>query len=163
MIANNIKSGFRILVDGDACPVKDIISQLTAEYALKTIIFASIAHKTENTYDNIEYIWVDNLPQEVDMAIINNMRSGDLIVTGDFGLASLVLAKEGQAISPRGMVYHAGNIEKLLLQRHVDAKIRRSGGRTKGPKPLSDNDVMGFTKKLREILDSVKANENFSQ
>lgn len=162
MTANCTKAGFKILVDADACPVKDIISEVAVEFDIAVVLVASIAHKTEQTFPNTEQIWVDSSPQAVDMAIVNRLSPGDLIVTGDYGLASLVLAKGGRAISPRGHLYHHKNIDTLLMQRHVDAKIRRSGGKTRGPKAFSGEDKKSFTIRLRGILTTIKDNENFS-
>lgn len=152
MIANSTTSGFKILVDADACPVKDIIIKVAQEYNIAVVFIASVAHKTNNLDDYAEYIWVDSSPQAVDMVIINRISPGDLVVTADYGLAGLVLAKSGRAISPRGRIYNSDNIETLLTQRHIEAKIRQGGGRTKGPKAMTIQDKNRFEFSLRKIL-----------
>lgn len=161
MISNSRRTGFKILVDADACPVKNIIGKVAEEFGVTVVMIASIAHSTNVTYPNIEYVWVDKEPQAVDMSIVNQLQPGDLVVTGDFGLASMVLAKGGKAISSRGRIYHEKNIEILLTQRHIDAKIRRGGGKTKGPKALSNEDKQKFETELRCLLSYITSNENF--
>ena len=91
---------------------------------------------------------VDNESQAVDMAIINKITEGDIVVTGDFGLASLVLGKKARAISFNGMIYDESNIDRLLFERHVSGVIRRSGGRTKGPAKRTAGDNRNFEKSL---------------
>ena len=67
----------------------------------------------------------------------------DLIVTQDYGLASLALAKGCIVLHHKGYKYTNDNIEQLLQTRYLSAMVRKSGKRTKGPKP--------FTEKIREI------------
>jgi len=50
------------------------------------------------------------------------------------------------------MVYHDGNMDSLLASRHMGQKIRRSGGRTKGPaKRKKEQDEM-FANQLRKLI-----------
>ena len=95
---------------------------------------------------------VDNESQAVDMAIINMAAEGDIVVTGDFGLASLVLGKKAKAISFNGMIFDESNIDRLLFERHVSGVIRRSGRRTKGPAKRTGNDDKNFEESLRFLI-----------
>jgi uncharacterized protein YaiI (UPF0178 family) len=58
----------------------------------------------------------------------------DIVVTQDYGLASMILAKGASAVDQNGMPYISENIDSLLERRYIGQKIRRGGGRTKGPK-----------------------------
>ncbi|HBI22858.1 MAG TPA: DUF188 domain-containing protein, partial [Nitrospiraceae bacterium] len=84
--------------------------------------------------EGMDVIRVDSSFQAVDMAIVNAAVSGDIVVTSDFGLASIVLGKGARAISPSGRVFSERNIDTLLEKRHSAARQRRGGGRVKGPK-----------------------------
>lgn len=143
----------RILIDGDACPVTALIEKTAARYGVGVVFFHSICHHSNSSGgSNMEKIMVDNESQAVDMAIINKASEGDIVVTGDFGLASLVLGKRASAISFNGMIYDDNNIDRLLFERHVSGVVRRSGGRTKGPSKRSENDDRNFEKSLSFLI-----------
>lgn len=152
MTANSSRTTFKILVDADSCPVKDIIIEEALGTATPVVMVASISHRIVYEDSGISVIIVDNVPQAADIAVLNNLAPGDIVVTGDYGLASVVLSKSATPLSPRGFVYTSDNIDRLLLQRHIDAKIRRSGGRTKGPKALNAEDKKQFRETLRRLL-----------
>lgn len=154
MLANNIMIVFRILVDADACPVKQEICELAAEYGLEVIFLASIAHHSQQqiNYAHLKYIYVDNQSQAVDLAIMNQLQPGDIVVTQDIGLAAMVLGRGGQAISNRGMIFRQDNIESLLETRHFEARARQMGQRTKGPKPFTKLERKNFSTSLAAMI-----------
>lgn len=143
----------RILIDGDACPVTALTQKTAARFGVGVVFFHSTCHYSSNTNGaTMEIIMVDNVSQAVDMAIINKALKGDIVVTGDFGLASLVLGKGVYAISFSGMIYDENNIDQLLFERHVAGVVRRNGGRTKGPAKRSTNDDKNFEKSLDFLI-----------
>lgn len=152
MTANSSRTTSKILVDADSCPVKDVIVETAHETSTPVIMVASVAHLIAYQDPEITVISVDNVPQAADIAVLNNLTPGDIVVTGDYGLAAVVLSKKATPLSPRGFVYTADNIDRLLLQRHIDAKIRRAGGRVKGPPAMSQGDKEHFKKALRKLL-----------
>lgn len=159
MTENSSRTTSKILVDADSCPVKDIIVETARQSAIPVIMVASVSHLITYQDPEISVITVDNMPQAADIAVLNNLAPGDIVVTGDYGLASVVLSKNAIPVSPRGFVYTANNIDRLLLQRHIDAKIRRSGGRTKGPKALNLDDKEHFRQALRKLLKGLEPPE----
>ena len=68
------------------------------------------------------------------MWIRDRVKPGDVVVTQDYGLAAMCLARNARVLSQDGMEYTADNIDGLLLARHTAKKIRSGGGRLKGPK-----------------------------
>jgi uncharacterized protein YaiI (UPF0178 family) len=141
----------QILVDADACPVKDIIAEKAEEYSIRAIFFSSLAHSLERM-NGVEVVTVDKEAESVDLAIANCARRQDVVVTQDYGLACLVLGREAYAISPRGNLFTAKNIDSLLLERHIGKKVRRAGGKTKGPRALSREDRERFRARLDELI-----------
>ena len=80
------------------------------------------------------------------------IQTGDIIITQDYGLAAMCLARRGIAVSQNGMIYDDSNIDALLYARYSAKKIRNSGGRIKGPaKWTSDQDRLFETVLLRLI------------
>jgi len=86
------------------------------------------------------------------MKIMNLTKAGDIIVTGDWGLAAMVLGKKAKSLSPMGREFDPEKIGVLLEEREVKAKIRRGGGRTRGPKKRTSSDDQRFENRLEEVL-----------
>lgn len=87
----------------------------------------------------------------MDFKLVNHVRKGDIIVTQDYGLASMVLAKKGYAINQNGWEYTSENIGQLLEFRYTSQKIRRAGGRLKGPKKRQKENDEKFEQALTEL------------
>ncbi|CAM3318559.1 MULTISPECIES: YaiI/YqxD family protein [Saccharibacillus] len=143
--------GLRILVDADACPVKEEIKQAARLTGVPVVMVSSYDHVLRES-DNVRVVRVDPGKESADLYIVNHLRAGDLVITQDYGLAALVLAKRAYALSERGLVYDADNIELLLDRRHISAKVRRGGGRTKGPKKFTSEDRSAFSEKCLKLL-----------
>lgn len=140
----------KVLVDADACPKKvlNILIDLQKKYKYKLITISSFNHNISGP----EHITVDNVSQAADIAVVNRTKEGDIIITADWGLASLVLSKKAKAISPSGKIFNSGNIDFMLEERHLKAKIRKSGGRTKGPAARTEKDDERFLKSFIKLL-----------
>ena len=83
-------------------------------------------------------------------------REGDIVVTQDYGLASILLQRAGGVIHPKGLIYTIFNIDSLMFQRHMGQKARRAGKRTKGPKRRTAEDDREFERNLISLLEKVK-------
>jgi len=90
--------------------------------------------------------------QEADVKIMNLTEAGDIVVTGDWGLAAMVLGKKAECLNPMGREFRPEKIGFLLEEREVKAKFRRVGGRTKGPKKRKLEDDQRFESCLEKIL-----------
>ena len=89
----------------------------------------------------------------VDFALVNFAVPGDIVITQDYGLASMCLARGAVVINQNGHEYTADNIDALLMQRHVARKVRSAGGRLSGPrKRCAENDAE-FIRKLTSVLE----------
>lgn len=128
----------RIIVDADACPGKEYIEKAAKENNIEVIMYSDINHVIHSDYSTVKI--VDSGFQSVDMKIANEAKSGDIVVTQDYGVAAMVLGKKAYAISPKGYIYSDDNIDKLLFERHMSSKIRRSGGKTFNPKKRTEED-----------------------
>ena len=143
----------KILVDGDSCPVKDLIIDLANRAKYQVLFISSLAHWTaEHDNDFVRSITVDSCPEAVDMKIVNLAKEGDLVVTQDYGLAALLLAKQVQIISPRGKIFNDNNIDYLLAKRHYAAKLRRGGEYIKGSYKYSQADKDRFIDNFKGLL-----------
>lgn len=147
----------RIIIDGDGCPVRKIVIAVGKEKNIEVIIVQSIEHniKDEAT-DIVRFITVDNSYQSADMKIANIILAGDILITGDYGLAALALGKRSLVISPSGKIFNNGNMDQMLFERHISASARRMGKRTKGPAPRTKKDDEKFTTGLRFLIEGRK-------
>ncbi|MCL4515902.1 MAG: DUF188 domain-containing protein [Firmicutes bacterium] len=144
-------NSIRVLVDADACPrqAMAVLRRLEPEYGFELMTISSFNHHS----DEPGHIVVGDDPQATDIALMNRVRPGDIAVTQDWGLAALVLAKGAGALSPAGQIYEPGKIDFLLEERHLKAKFRRGGGRTKGPSARTADDDRRFENTLRSLLE----------
>ncbi len=98
-------------------------------------------------------MYVDKGADAADFKIVQLIKKGDLLITQDYGLASLVLPKGVSVLHQLGYQYTKENIDGLLEQRYFSGQIRRKGGRTKGPKPFTDQDRTTFKQALIELVE----------
>jgi len=141
----------RILVDADACPVKEIILRLAKRRNIPVTMVIDTSHELDDGYSTV--ITVDKGSDSVDYTITNLATCNDIIVTQDYGLAAMILAKGASAIDQNGMAYTNENIDSLLQRRYIGQKVRRGGGRTKGPKKRTREDDERFEVALGRVLD----------
>jgi len=132
----------RILVDADACPVKQIIVRLAKERGIPVIMLIDTSHELDDGYSTV--ITVDKQADSVDFALMGLLTADDIVVTQDFGLAAMVLGKGARVVNQNGLVFTNDNIDNLLMDRHVGQMVRRSGGRTKGPAKRTKEDDERF-------------------
>lgn len=140
----------RILVDADACPVKDEIIQVAKKYKLPATYFVDVNHQLNSDY--AEVITVDQGADSVDLKLINSMVSGDIVISQDYGVASLALGKKGFVLLPSGREIDIQNIDMLMFERHISREQRSQGKR--GPKHKKrnqrDNDL--FKEALEKLV-----------
>ncbi|EOI53727.1 hypothetical protein I592_00283 [Enterococcus gilvus ATCC BAA-350] len=143
----------RLIVDGDGSPVKDTTIEVAEEYALPVVIVTSIDHYSKKEYPAfVEFIYVDRGADSADFKIVSVIQPEDILVTQDYGLASLTLAKAAHVLHQSGMEYTQMNIDALLTQRFIGSKMRQAKQRTKGPKPFTNEDREQFKEVLKSLI-----------
>jgi uncharacterized protein len=147
----------KIIVDADACPGKDLIEKAAKENNIEIIMYCDISHVLKSDYSTIKYM--DKGFQSVDMAVANEAKKGDIVVSQDYGVAAMVLGKKAYAISPKGFIYDNDNIDKLLFERHISAKVRRGGGKTASHKKRTKEDDDRLYNNLLKLIFRAKETE----
>jgi len=141
----------KVLVDGDACPVKDIIISISKKFNIDVYLFINDSH-----IYNSDYLKVFNVASGKDVAdfqIVNHSSEGDIVVTNDYGLAAMALAKKTIPLSFSGLIYNSMNIDSMLMNRHIGMKTRKSGKYTKGPKKRTKEDDDNFIKVFTALIE----------
>ncbi len=143
----------RILIDADACPVVDISIEIARKINKEIILFYDDSHQTYKEYAKIVTVPKGN--DAVDYALINECTQNDLVITQDYGLATMALSKGCVVINQNGMIYNDNNIDFLLLSRANAIKSRNSKKKShlKGPRKREMSDDLKFKKTLIEILE----------
>ena len=140
----------KILVDADACPrtALQICIRLGRKYNIPVWTVASFNHRIESDHPVV----VGDGFQETDIKIVNLTEPGDVVVTGDLGLAAMVLEKGAKCLSPIGREFRRENMDFLLEERDLKTKFRRGGGRTKGPRKRTSEEDRRFEVSLEKVF-----------
>lgn len=129
----------RILIDADACPVTQIAIEIAREQKLSCILFCDTAHIIRSDY--AETVTVDQGADSVDFKLVNSVQKEDIVITQDYGLAAMCLARKATVLNQNGLIYTDYNITDLLTRRHENKKKIRQGKFPKGqPKRTAEQD-----------------------
>lgn len=140
----------RILIDADGCPVVDLTVRLAKKYGIECTILCDTSH--EFNRDGAKTVVVEKGADSVDFKIVNLVGEGDIVVTQDYGLAAMCLARKAIPVSQNGVVYTDKNIDQLLFTRYVSKKIRNAGGRMKGPSKRTPEQDKAFEAALERLI-----------
>ena len=140
----------RVLIDADGCPVTDIAIRLCSEFQIPCILLCDTAHVFQR--EGAQTLIFDKGADSVDYALVNRIQPGDLVITQDYGLASMCLARNCRILHQDGWEYTRDNIDALLLVRHESRKHRAAGGRFRGPKKRTQEQNTAFEQALRHLL-----------
>ena len=88
----------------------------------------------------------------MDFALVNRVQLGDIVITQDYGLASMCLARRARVLNQNGLEYTAQNIDGLLARRHENKKLLRAGKHPKGPAKRTKEQDEVFVEKLDKII-----------
>lgn len=144
----------RFVIDGDGSPVKEEVIRLGKKFQLPVLIITSVDHYTMKEYpDFVQFIYVDKGADRADYQIVKEIKPGDLLITQDYGLASLVLPKKARVFHHSGKEYLVETIDQLLMQRYIGGQMRKAGKRTKGPKPFTASDRQLFYEIMTDIVE----------
>lgn len=142
-----------IWVDADACPndAKDILFRAAVRTRTKLILVANnTLYPSRSPY--ISTVRVSQGFDEADNYIVDNLESGDLVITADIPLAADVIAKKGQVLNPRGERYTPNDIKQRLGMRNMMDQLRSSGVQTGGPSTYGSKEKANFARELDKIL-----------
>ena len=143
----------QVLIDADACPVVNLTITLCSQYHIPCILLCDTAHQLSK--DGTTTLVFDKGADSVDFALVNLARPGDIVITQDYGLASMCLARKARVLHQDGWEYTEYNITGLMEQRHAAKKFRSAGGRTKGPSKRTSAQDAAFSAALEALLQNI--------
>ncbi|MGO5052661.1 YaiI/YqxD family protein [Lachnospiraceae bacterium LCP25S3_G4] len=141
----------QILIDGDGCPVISITISLAQSLQIPVTVVVDRNHLLTSSYATI--VTVDQGADSADFALLGLTSTDDIVITQDYGVASLALSKGAYALHQNGKEYTPENIDLLLFERHLAKKQRNKKGKKHyhtTPKRTSLDDEQ-FIKQLRHM------------
>ena len=139
-----------VLIDADACPVTNLAISLCRQYQVACFLLCDTAHQFSQ--EGVTTLVFDKGADSVDFALVNRIHPGDIVITQDYGLASMCLARMARVLHQDGWEYTADNISGLMEQRHAARKFRAAGGRLKGPSKRNPSQNLAFSQALETML-----------
>jgi uncharacterized protein YaiI (UPF0178 family) len=144
----------RLWIDADAAPrdVKEIVYRAARRLELVTVLVAN--RKLPLPLDNpfVQALRVAGGPDVADQHIAEAAEPGDVAVTADIPLASILVEKQVRVIDPRGEEYSRENIGERLNVRDFLDSLRGAGMETGGARPYGPKDKQAFAAALDRIL-----------
>ncbi len=143
----------RIIIDADACPVTSIAINEAKARNIPVICVCDTSHIITSDYAETKI--VDKGSDSADLAVVNLCNEGDIVITQDYGVASMALAKRALCINQNGMYYTESNIDSLMAMRHIASTERRKSSKhhLKGPKKRTGADDENFKKAFLALLE----------
>ncbi len=138
----------RILVDADACPVKEEIYKVAFRHKVKVTLVAN-SYLRIPQHPDINLIVVSDGFDAADDWIADQSGTKDIIITADILLADRCLKAGATVIAPTGKPFTPDTIGGAIATRAIMADLRGSGDQVGGgPKPFSKKDRSAFLQAL---------------
>ena len=143
----------KLWVDADACPgpVKEIIVRAALRLGIEAL-FVSDKYVHLEKSALLRYVAVEQGPDSADKYIVAASAAGDLAVTQDIPLASLLCRQGVAVIDPRGVVHTPDTVGDRLATRNLMTDLREAGMITGGPAPFGPRDRKRFSDSLDREL-----------
>jgi uncharacterized protein YaiI (UPF0178 family) len=141
----------QLLVDGDACPVKDEIYVVATRLGVPVSLVANAPLYVPRGF-GVKLVVVDGQPDAADDWIAEHARAGDVVVTGDIPLAARCLASGARVLGPDGRPFTEDSIGGALATRELKSYLRETGIQSGGPRAISAKDRSRFLSKLDELV-----------
>lgn len=147
-----------ILIDADACPVIRKAEETAKKYDISVTLYCDTNHILSSEYSKIKTVAAGS--DSVDFAIVKDCKTNDIVITQDYGLAAIVLAKKCACINQNGMLYTNENIDSLLFSRHISRKLRKSSKKShlKGNPKRTSYQNESFCRNFEKLILSCKKN-----
>lgn len=136
-----------LVVDADACPVKDEVYRVAARHGLRTLV---VANRLINVPRDpaIERVLVGSGLDAADDWIAERARRGSVVITSDVPLAHRCVTAGADVIAPTGKPFTAASIGMALATRDLMADLREAGAVTGGPRGFTARDRSAFLQAL---------------
>jgi uncharacterized protein YaiI (UPF0178 family) len=144
-----------ILVDADACPVKEEIYKVAFRHAVPVTIVSNSPIRVP-AHELIDRVVVSEGFDAADDWIAERASAGTICITSDILLADRCLKADAAVIAPNGKPFTTSSIGSAIATRAIMADLRAGGDAIGGPPPFSKTDRSRFLSALDETLVRLK-------
>ena len=133
--------------------------EIAEKYNIPTTLLCDTNHILYSDYS--EVIVVGAGADAVDYKLISICHKGDVVVSQDYGVAAMALGKGAYAIHQSGKWYTNENIDQMLMERHLNKKVRRSSHKNhiRGPRKRTEDDDVRFAQSFEKLILMAKSKE----
>ena len=142
----------RILVDADACPVKEEVYRVARRLGVPVVVVANSRMQVPLAATIELVVVASGQLDDVDDWIAERAGPDDIVVSADIRLAARCLAAGAQVLAPDGRPFTDDSIGSALATRELMAGLRESGTVSGGPAPFTPRDRSRFLHALDEAL-----------
>ena len=128
------------------------MEHVAEKFGIPVVLLCDTNHVLQSEYSEVKVIGAGT--DAVDFALVGLCWKGDLVVTQDYGVAAMILGKGAYGIHQSGKWYTDENIDRMLMERHISKKIRRSKSKyhLKGPAKRTAEDDTRFEESLERLI-----------
>ncbi|MGP1283498.1 MAG: YaiI/YqxD family protein [Parasphingopyxis sp.] len=141
----------RILVDADACPVKEEIYKVAFRHDAPVTIVSN-SHLRVPDHPRVAREVVSDGFDAADDWIAERAGAGTIVITADILLADRCIKAGASVIAPNGKPFTANSIGAAVATRAIMADLRAGGDAIGGPPPFAKADRSRFLSALDETL-----------
>ncbi len=141
----------RILIDADACPVKDETYRVAARYKVPVVVVSNSPIRVPQD-PLISRKLVSDAFDAADDWIVENTTPGTVVITADILLADRCLKLGAEVVAPNGKPFTMASIGGAIATRAIMADLRAGGDVIGGPPPFSKQDRSRFLSSLDQVL-----------
>ena len=145
----------RILVDADACPVKDEIYRVAWRTEVPVTIVSNSYLRVPD-HPLVERVVVSDGFDAADDWIAEHAAKDAIVVTADILLADRCIKAGATVLSPAGKPFTTGSIGAQIATRAIMADLRAGGDQIGGPAPFGKADRSRFLSALDEAIGRIK-------
>ena len=141
----------RVLVDADACPVKEEVYRVALRHGAPVTVVCNGGVRVP-PHPLIARVVVGDAFDAADDWIADAACPGAVVVTADILLADRALKRGAAVLAPTGRPFTAASIGTAIATRAIMADLRAGGDQLGGPAPFGKADRSRFLQALDETL-----------
>lgn len=145
----------KIFIDADGCPVREETYKVAERYGL-TVTLVANKHMSFPANGKTEMKVVSGGFDAADDWIVENVTSGDIVITADVLLADRCIKKNASVLGPKGEEFTEDNVGSAVANRELMQNLRHMGEKTGGPAPMNKNNRSKFLGTLDQIIQRLK-------
>ena len=151
MGVGRLSEGVRILVDADACPVKEEVYRVAFRRGVSVRVVSN-SYLRVPAHPLVERVVVSDKFDAADNWIVDQADARTVVITGDILLADRCLKRGATVIGPNGKPFTPASIGSAIATRAIMADLRAGGDVVGGPAPFAKTDRSRFLQALDEAL-----------